>query len=811
MQIMGRIMSDKKQVDNKINLTDLQENGGGEDVDALTTLCTFSAAKEQMNELLEKNPQGVYHAVLLYVGNISQLTEEYGFAFAMAVLENQAILLQRYFQLLDETVLCRIGKDVMMAFFQWEDPQEVEEHCRLVQEKLQNRYFGRREKLRCRITMGIFHVPAQERELRQILVCGGKAVGYGMRCRIPLVVYEESMADEEVRIDGSATTEKTDEERLMQYDSRFIAFAVTLLSDTMDLDSSLDMLIKQVGLHFRYDEVLISEFIQDNSTMVSNKWRREEGVLPDPEEINAFDIWDDFFSGFDGNGVNLTCDVEKGGYSERDMAFFHKKQIASFINLLLYSNGRPIGYMTCSRQRAIEQVPDKELNTLVQLSKVISSFVALRFQNRQNQEHIEALRRDELTGLYHYGAFQKEVRRALYQCDPGITYAMIYMDISNFAYLNENFGYGEGDQLLKDMSRWLRYMNAKRCICGRVYADRFVALVTGESQETIENQVRHSVSRFSDYLQHRYPMGDLQVRAGLYYIDNPEAEIFTMIDAANHARKTIRDDYLNHVMVYTERLRQTRAEKINVVASIHDAIDKGDVEAYLQPKFSMKTGQVVGAEALVRWHNADGSLKYPDQFIPVLEEVGYIVNVDFCVFRQVLECLRRWKEQGKRRVPISVNFSRVHFRDQHFCNKVMGMLREYEVEPEYIEIEVTESCISGNHMGMVQQMTQLREHGLKIAMDDFGIGYSSLGMLIDANVDIVKVDKSFIDHYETDQEQQYIHRIGQLVRAAGKDIIFEGVETQQQVEFLRDYGYDKAQGYVFSRPVPISEFEKWIV
>ena len=138
------------------------------------------------------------------------------------------------------------------------------------------------------------------------------------------------------------------------------------------------------------------------------------------------------------------------------------------------------------------------------------------------------------------------------------------------------------------------------------------------------------------------------------------------------------------------------------------------------------------------------------------------------------------------------------------------MLRKYGVEPEYIEIEVTESCISGNPLGMIQQMTCLRENGLRIAMDDFGIGYSSLGMLIDANVDIVKVDKSFIDHYETDQEQQYINRIGQLVRAAGKDIIFEGVETQQQIEFLRDYGYDKAQGYAFSKPVPISEFEKWM-
>lgn len=775
----------------------------GDDVDALTSLYTFAAAEEQINEMIEKNPQGVYHVVLLYIGNIAQLTDEYGFSFAMAVLENQAILLRRYFELLDNVVLCR-DENALMAFVQWDDAQELEEHGRQVQEKLQNCYFGRREKLRCKVTMGICHMPAGGK-FSEALTCARRAASYGLRSQVPFVVYEESMADEVICEDKELSGIK-----LPAYDSDFVSLAASLLSGTSDLDTGLDMLIKQIGRHYDYDEVILSEFIGDNSIMATNRWRRDEGVLKHPEELHTMDTWDDFFSGFDKNGINLTCDVEKKDFSQRDKDFFRDKQIGSFINLLLYSNGHPIGYVNCNRRKAVEQTPERELNTLIRLSEIIGSFVALRSKNRQNQEHIEALRRDELTGLYHYGAFLKEVRRALYQCDSSLTYAMVYMDISNFAYLNENFGYEEGDQLLKDMSRWLRYMNAKRCICGRVYADRFVVLVSGDNKDVMENQVRHSVSRFSDFLHHRYPMGNLQVRAGMYYIDNPEAEIFTMIDAANHARKTIMDNYLNHVMVYTEHLRQIRAEKIKVVASINDAIDRGDVEAYLQPKFSMKTGEVIGAEALVRWHNADGSMKYPDQFIPVLEEVGYIVNVDFCVLRQVLECLKRWRQEGRKRVPISVNFSRVHFRDQHFCDRVIGMLREYEMEPEYIEIEVTESCISGNKMGMVQQMAQLREHGLKIAMDDFGIGYSSLGMLIDANVDIVKVDKSFIDHYETDQEQQYIHRIGQLVRAAGKDIIFEGVETQQQIDFLRDYGYDKAQGYVFSRPVPIAEFEKWV-
>ncbi|MBO5282958.1 MAG: EAL domain-containing protein [Lachnospiraceae bacterium] len=809
---MEKMMRDEKQMDSGIGSAELHSNGnkGKEDVDALTSFYTWPSAEKRIAGLMGADPAGNYHMILLHVGNIPQLAEEYSYSYAVTVLENQAILLQRYFSLLDEVVFCRIARDAFLVFTKWEDAREVEEHCRSVYEKLGSCYSGRREKPRCRPTMGIYHVPTGEQDLQKILKCCGKAVEYGLRCQLPYVVYDESMADETLHPNKDVELERLTAEKLTQYDNRFITFAVSLLADTTDLDSSLDMLLQRLAWQFAFDEVLISEFIGDNSTMVTNKWRREEGVLLNPEEITSLDIWDDFFVGFNKEGINLSCDVEKTGYSRKDMAFFHEKQIGSFMNLLLYKNGQPIGFMTCNRRQAIEQVPEEELFTLIQVSKIIGSFVALRIQNRCDQEHIEALGRDDLTGLYYYSFFVKEVRRILYQYDPSQTYAMVYMDISNFAYLNENFSYSEGDQLLKDMARWLRYMNARRCICCRIHADRFALLVTADSQEAVENQVRRSVSRFSDYLQNRYPMGDLQVRAGIYYIDNPEAEIFTMIDAANHARKTIKDDYLNHVVVYTDQLRQIRAEKTSVVASIHDAIEKGYVEAYLQPKFSMNTGEVIGAEALVRWRNEDGSMKYPDQFVPVLEEVGYIVDLDFCVFRQVLACLKRWKEEGRRRVPISVNFSRIHFRNPHFCDKVVALLREYEVEPEYIEIEVTESCFSSNRTEMIRQMSLLREHGLKIDMDDFGTGYSSLGMLVDASVDIVKIDKSFIDHYETDQEQQYINRIGQLVKAAGKDIIFEGVETQQQITFLRGFGYDKAQGYVFSRPVPISEFERWM-
>lgn len=272
-------MSDKRLVDRRIGSKNRQD-GLKEGLDTLTALCTFSAAKEQISERMRMAPQGLFHVIILHIGNISQLTDEYGFAFAMAVLENQAVLWRRSFQLKDKAVLCRLGKDVLMAFVQEEDAGEVENYARLAQQKLQDRYFGRREKLRCRVTVGVYHVPPQERDLNRIMTCAGKAVGYGLRCRIPFVVYGESMADEKVTADESLTAEKTAEESRLQYDGNFIAFAVSLLSNTTDLDSSLDMLAKQIGWHYDYDEVLISSLSRTTAPWCPTDGGAEKALFP---------------------------------------------------------------------------------------------------------------------------------------------------------------------------------------------------------------------------------------------------------------------------------------------------------------------------------------------------------------------------------------------------------------------------------------------------------------------------------------------------------------------------------------------------
>ena len=199
----------------------------------------------------------------------------------------------------------------------------------------------------------------------------------------------------------------------------------------------------------------------------------------------------------------------------------------------------------------------------------------------------------------------------------------------------------------------------------------------------------------------------------------------------------------------------------------------------------------------------------PYEFIPVLEKVGLIIEFDFYMYEQVLKAFVKWKEEGRRLVPISVNFSRVHSSKDNFVDRVNSLANAYGVDKSLIEIEITESAFVEDVNIMIRYMSKLRDYGFKIDIDDFGIGYSSLSVLLNAPVDIVKVDKVFIDNIATNLlEREYVKQICRLIATTHKEVIFEGVETEEQANFLSSIGYNMAQGWLFDKAIPLSEFEE---
>ena len=246
------------------------------------------------------------------------------------------------------------------------------------------------------------------------------------------------------------------------------------------------------------------------------------------------------------------------------------------------------------------------------------------------------------------------------------------------------------------------------------------------------------------------------------------------------------------------------------IAKFSDAIKNKEFLVYYQPKVDMTTNKLCGCEALVRWMH-DGKLIPPFSFIPILEDEGYITELDFYVFEKVCEDISVWVSKGIEPVRISSNFSKLHLKNKRFAEDVLETIAKYNVDKKYIEIELTESSGYDDFEAMTQFVNKMKVESIHTALDDFGTGYSSLSLLKDLDIDVVKLDKSFLNGANTDLQKQMIENIIKMIRDLHHDVICEGVETEQQAQFLKSVKCFMAQGYLYDKPLPHDDFESRLV
>jgi EAL domain-containing protein (putative c-di-GMP-specific phosphodiesterase class I) len=281
------------------------------------------------------------------------------------------------------------------------------------------------------------------------------------------------------------------------------------------------------------------------------------------------------------------------------------------------------------------------------------------------------------------------------------------------------------------------------------------------------------------------------------------------MDNCNLARRSIKHDKSNDIAIYSEMLRDNRCKDKTIQFELNEAIRNEQIEVFLQPKFDMKTFKIIGAEALSRWRNPDGTYRSPVTFIPQLERLGHVVQLDFYIYEQVLKLMRKWKDDGIKLIPISINFSRIHNNYINFVDRVLNLANQYGIDKSLIEIEITESAFANSDSVLLNNIHRLRRLGFKIDIDDFGIGESSLSTLLDVPVDIIKLDKKFIDDLQlSENKQRFVKQLCLLIQTSNKNIIFEGVELQNQADFLCDCGFYMAQGWLFDKAISVTDFEK---
>lgn len=427
--------------------------------------------------------------------------------------------------------------------------------------------------------------------------------------------------------------------------------------------------------------------------------------------------------------------------------------------------------------------------------------------HRDNEYINYLLETDSVTGLLNRKSFLKKAQKIISSLDDEKVYAFVYSDIDDFSYVNDNFGFEEGNAMLADFGRIIS-KTAATVISSRLYSDYFVGLYCADSREEIIKSVEVRNESFAELQKNKYPAVSLQISCGVYFITDKSIDINIAVDNANLARRSVKTNKDIQIGLYARRMRTQKTHEQAIANEIHSAIANRQIEMFIQPKFSLSTRELIGAEALARWRNEDGTYKMPYEFIHVLEKVGYIEDLDFFIYEEVLKTLENWKRLGKKVIPISVNFSRYHVNKPDFADKIIALANNYDVDKSDVEIEITESCFAED-IALFGYMQKLRDDGFKVDMDDFGIGYSTLSVLLKAPVDIVKIDKSFIDNLETSKiDRDYLKNMCALIDLTDKDIIFEGVESEGQARILVDIGYTKAQGWLYDKAQPLKAFNR---
>lgn len=423
---------------------------------------------------------------------------------------------------------------------------------------------------------------------------------------------------------------------------------------------------------------------------------------------------------------------------------------------------------------------------------------------------------DPVTGGYSLSRFTQKAERLVRHSNPG-EYTLIVMNIVHFKYFNDTYGFDESNRILKYVHTAIQKYMEDGEILARSGADDFNLLIrtSRNSNEVIIQKLELMVDEVNRFNKELPEKEWIMFRVGVYQITDTSLSVIHMSDRANIARKKPKipvGDILYSCGFYEEEdLAQLQKESI-LVNKMNDALENHDFKMYLQPKVDISTGKIVAAEALVRWQNPNMGLVRPGEFIPLFERNGFIRKLDLYMFEQVCACLRRWLDEGLQPVQISINLSCVHLANKDFLKPFIAVQEKYRIPPELLEFELLESALQEFPEALPEAVCQIHLAGYTCSLDDFGSGYSSLNNLESLDIDVVKLDREFLNtaHTEGDRGHIVIEELIHMARRLGITVCCEGVETVEQLAFLQKCHCDKGQGYLFSKPVEVSVFEEML-
>ena len=509
-------------------------------------------------------------------------------------------------------------------------------------------------------------------------------------------------------------------------------------------------------------------------------WANEPGIelagIKNNDFVQAPRLLQEIFGDLDNSGQSWCCQrvIDKSGMDVQ---------------------GTAIQYYSMER-RILQDGNDRVTGSFLSIRDITQEQLTL-----QKEKYIA--NHDGLTGLYSREYLYRKIRKTLSQ-HPDTEYYIIYLDINDFKMINDIYGTAYGDRVLQDVADMIRNNTTPECIFGRLGGDTFGILTPAAAfdQDALEATLGKAVVG-SGRLQYR-----IQVHFGVYEVTDPEMEVSVMFDRAHMALTTIKDNYQMHFAFYDKTLRDQVLWNQQITTQLIGAIEQKQIRPYLQPMVDIN-GSVVGAEALVRWVHPEYGFLSPSAFIPVFERNGMIAEVDRYMWRCACEILARWQKEGREDMFISVNISPKDFHYMDVAAEIKKTVAEFHVPASKLRLEITETVMMTDIKNRLRILNGLKDDGFIVEMDDFGSGYSSLNLLKDMPVDVLKIDMAFLRQSDNEQKAEtIIHNIIGLSDSLGISALTEGVETKSQFELLSGMGCKLFQGYYFSKPIPVEQFEE---
>ena len=436
-------------------------------------------------------------------------------------------------------------------------------------------------------------------------------------------------------------------------------------------------------------------------------------------------------------------------------------------------------------------------------AKVILRRVASIIHLRENATMLNLFQKDRTTGLLSKEYFCQQAEKIL-RSNPDKTYDIICSDVENFKLINDAFGMQGGNKVLKTMGGICqKSTDTLGGICSRFHADQFVSMI--EHTEGYSDELYEALTAET---REKCGISNIVIKWGIYQTGDRKISVEQMYDWALQGARSIKGQYGRYYAFYDDKLRSEMLRDQAILDCMEEALEQGQFQVKLQPKYKAAGGLFTDAEALVRWCHPEWGMQSPAVFIPLFERNGFITKLDQYVWEKVCQLMQQWDKEGLEPVNISINVSRADVYNVNLVDTLLDLVKRYNIAPKRLHLEITESVYTESPEDIIQNVTRLREKGFVVEMDDFGSGYSSLNMLNRMPMDILKLDMQFIrTEMEMPESRRTLRYIIGLAHWLNLSVVAEGVETKEQLEHLRNLGCDYIQGYYLAKPMDPADFE----